>query len=82
MICTISFTICGLRTSLLVSSLDKHMPWISGQAAHLLLNLHPITRKTTLMQLMNYHVAAKIEFFRSHFLLRLLYTILQGLILG
>lgn len=61
MICTISFTICGLKTSLLVSFLDKHTPWISGRPAYLLLNLHPIiTRKTTLTQLTNYHVAEKI----------------------
>ena len=61
MICTISFTICGLKTSLLVSFLDKHTPWISGRPAYLLLNLHPIiTRKTTLTQLTNYHAAEKI----------------------
>ena len=61
MICTISFTICGLKTSLLVSFLDKHTPWISGRPAYLLLNLHPIiTRKTTLTQPTNYHAAEKI----------------------
>ena len=47
MICTISSTICGLKTSLLESFLDKHMPWISGQPNQ----HHPvITRRIMQMQ--------------------------------
>merc|ERR1719492_484337 len=47
MICTTSSTICGLKTSLLESFLDKHMPWISGQPNQ----HHPvITRRIMQMQ--------------------------------
>jgi len=54
MICTISFTICGLKTSPLVSSLDKHMPWISGhQRNKRKTQEHPVIRKITSMPPMN-----------------------------
>lgn len=47
MICTTSSTTCGWRTSPLGSSLDKHMPWISGhQHLHLLTSCSN-TRRTT-----------------------------------
>ena len=57
MICTISFTICGLKTSPLVSSLDKHMPWISGhQQRNKPKTQDPVIRKITSMPPMNCRV--------------------------
>ena len=53
MICTISSTICGLKTSLLVSSLDKHMPWISGHQHRNKPRTQPVIRKTTSTPPMN-----------------------------
>ena len=68
MTCITSFTICGLKTSLLVSFLDKHTPLTSGQVAlNPILNLQPTTRKTTLTQQTNCHVV-DIKIASLHFL--------------
>ena len=55
MICTISFTICGLRISRLESFLDKHMPWISGHQRAIHLTSTPKTSPVKMQQPMNFN---------------------------
>lgn len=45
MTCITSSTTCGLKTSLSGSSLDKHTPWISGQAHHQVVSTRRITQQ-------------------------------------